>query len=178
MRLALRPPRVPLVMLFTYFAQFWICGFNYWWFISSEEPLFGKGLVQAHLTFNLIGGVTFIFLTSPFLLWPFRYGSQMPKRSRRNAILLCINIVFFFHDFPLWCMEFWTVWRYGWMFVLQGISLFLLSFTTTIGFFCVWLSYAWRVSKILQRYFGSTSFNAVGLAVARANPAGRDAGRI
>lgn len=163
-------PRLMLVMIFLYFSEYYICGLNWWWFVSLERALFGDQMVDAHLAFNIIGAVSFGIVASPFLYWPYKYGPQMPPRTRRNCIFFSMSVVFFLHDFPLWCMEFWMVWQYGWITILQGISIVVLTFTTALGTFGVWLGYAWKMSKILQRYFGSSSVsggNLGGLTAAR-----------
>ena len=154
-----RAPKLPLLMLFGYFSQFFICGLNWWWFVSYEEALFGTQLVNSHLGFNIVGTISFLVIGSPFLFWPYHYGPQMPPRTRRNCVFLCLAIVYFSHDFPLWLMEFYMVWQYGWINKLQGISLFLLTFTTAFGTFGVWLGYAWKMSKLCHKYFGSPSMS-------------------
>ena len=150
----LRAPPVTLFLIFAYSAQFLLSALNWWWFVSKERALFGASLVDAHLAFVCIGTVVFTFLASPFLFWPYRYGRQMKPRSIRNAIISCIVIVFFTHDFPLWLIEFWMVWQFGWIYEVQGISIILLTITTAWGTFCVWLAYSWKLSKLLQVQFG------------------------
>ena len=155
----MRWPKPHLVFLFIYFSEYFICVLNWWWFVSYERALFGDDLVNAHLGFNVIGVVSFAIFASPFMFLPYRYGEQMTTRSKRNSAILCMMTVFLLHDFPLWLMEFWMVWQWGWIHILQGVSIIILTGTTTFGFFGVWLGYAWKVSKLLQTYFGSTSFN-------------------
>jgi hypothetical protein len=157
-----RPPRPHLLFLFYYFAQYFICALNWWWFVSYERALFGDDLVNAHLGFNVIGCISFALFASPFMFLPYRYGQRMSPRERRNSTIVCIVQVFVLHDFPLWLMEFWMVWQWGWIHELQGISIILLTSTTAVGFFGVWLGYPWKMSKVLQTYFGSAAFNVAG----------------
>lgn len=154
-----RLPRAQLVFLFLYFSVYFICVLNWWWFVSFERALFGDNLVNAHLGFNVVGCITFALFASPFMFLPYRYGQQMSPRDRRNSMIACMGAVFLLHDFPLWLMEFWMVWEWGWIHVLQGVSVILLTFTTAFGFFGVWLGYAWKMSKVLQTQFGSAAFN-------------------
>eukprot|EP00759_Apiculatamorpha_spiralis_P011330 PhF_6_TR18727/c0_g1_i1/m.27358 len=156
-----RPPHFTLSLLFFYLAEGTVSFWNWWWFIATESNLFGSTLVQAHIGFNILGALVFLIFSSPFLFWPYRYSSQMPARTRRNAVAICLYTVFFLHDFPLWMMEFWVCWKYGWIHVLQGISLILLTFAAAYGTFSVWLTYAWKMAKFLQRYYGSATFNTV-----------------
>ena len=53
--LKVRPPKPQLALLFIYFSEFLICALNWWWFVSFERSLFGDGLVNAHLGFNIVG---------------------------------------------------------------------------------------------------------------------------
>jgi hypothetical protein len=147
-------PKVPLFLLFVYFATHFICFLNWWWFIRARESTFGTNLVQAHIAFCVIGTVIYVGCASPFLFWAYRHCNQMPPNLRRNAIFLCIWINFLLHDFPLWCIEFWIGWEYTlsrFSNILQAVSLTVLSFSTTIGFFGLWLGYAWKVSGLLQK---------------------------
>lgn len=158
----LRWPRPHLVFLFLYFSEYFICALNWWWFVSFERALLGDNLVNAHLGFNIVGCLSFALVASPFMFLPYRYGERMTPRDRRNSMIICIFAVFLLHDFPLWMMEFWIVWQWGWIHVLQGVSIVLLTCTTAFGFFGVWLGYAWKVSKVLQTHFGSAAFNVGG----------------
>jgi hypothetical protein len=151
-----------LMFLFLYFSEYFISALNWWWFVSYERVLFGDTLVNAHLAFTIVGCITFAFFGSPFMFLPYRYGNRMSPRERRNASIACVMTVFLLHDFPLWIMEFWMVWQWGWINILQGVSVLLLTFTTAVGFFGVWLGYAWKMSKLLQVYFGSSAFNVGG----------------
>jgi hypothetical protein len=157
-----RAPKPHLVFLFLYFSEYFLGVLNWWWFVSLERALFGDALVNAHLAFNVIGCLSFVFVGSPFMFMPYRYGLQMTPRGRRNNAILCMVIVFVLHDFPLWLMEFWMVWAWGWIHVLQGVSVVILTGTTAFGFFGVWLGYAWKMSKLLQEKFGSAAFNVMG----------------
>ena len=165
-----RLPKASMLMIFLYFSQFFLVILNWWWFVSLERALFGDALVNAHIAFTVFGTFIFAIFASPFLFWPYRYGKQMPARVRRNCVFLCLVIVFFTHDFPLWLMEFFMVWRYGWIHVLQGVSLLVLTWTTAIGLFGVWLGYTWKVSKLLQRQFGSSNYNIAGTSSGMTGP--------
>ena len=150
----IRLPKVQLAALFLYFMQYIIIILNWWWFVSYEVPLFGSALVRAHIAFAVMGSILFILIASPFLFWSYRYSNQMPPKTRRNCFFFAVGVAFLTHDFPLWLMEFWMVWQFGWMHVIQGMSIFLLTFTTLVGLFSVWLGYAWKLSRQLQHYFG------------------------
>lgn len=152
-----RMPSVPLMLIFMYFCNFFLTGLNYWWVVSFERRLFGDTLVDAHLTFVILGSVIFIFIGSPFIFWPYRYGQQMTAKSRRNCIFFGVASAWLTHDFPLWLIEFWIAWQYGFLFELQGICLMVLSISTAVGAFTVWLGYAWKMAKACQRYYGTAA---------------------
>jgi len=161
----LRIPHLSLTLLYFYVAEGTVCLLNYWWFIKYESNIFGTMLVNAHVGFNVLGTLVFLFVSSPFLFWPYRYANQMPPQSRKSSIYFCLYTIYFLHDFPLWAIEFWVVWKYGWLSVIQGVSLLLLTFAAAYGTFAVWLSYAWKCSRTLQYYYGMTpSMNAISLS--------------
>jgi hypothetical protein len=144
-------PKVPLVLLFMFFGVHFLNILNWWWFLKANDGTFGSDLVQAHISFCVIGSLIYFSGASPFLFWSYRHCNQMPPNLRRNAIFLCIWINFLLHDFPLWLMEFWVAWNFRFTNVLQGVSLVALSTSTTVGFFGLWLGYAWKVSGLLQK---------------------------
>jgi hypothetical protein len=146
-----RAPKVPLFLLFCFYVNHTLSVINWWWFLSQEPTLFGDSLINAHISFCVIGSIIFVSCSSPFMFWAYRHCNQMPPNLRRNAIFLSIWIGFLVHDFPVWIMEFWIAWEFGLRSVLQGISLVCLSFSTFIGFFGLWLGYAWKVSGLLQK---------------------------
>jgi hypothetical protein len=158
-----RSPKVPLVLIFAFFADHFMVIMNWWLFVEYQGYLVGQSLVNAHISFAVIGSFFFILLASPFLFWAYRYGNQMPPKLRRNSIFLAAGISFLFHDFPLWLMELWVVWQYGWISVVQGISIFTLSFCTAIGFFGTWIGYTWKMSKVLQNWSGGTTSVGTGM---------------
>lgn len=168
-----RFPKLPLVLLFIYFMEYWITGMNWWWFVAFERALFGDNIVNAHIAFCVIGSILFVLFASPVLFWAYYFRAQMPPRTRRNCLIFAMSIAMLFHDFPLWLMEFWFVWQFGWIHILQGVSICVLTVTTGFGLFAVWLGYTWKVSKFLQRYYGSASYSLGGPmgGTAIANPA-------
>lgn len=147
----IRTPKIPLLILFLNYFVYLFVAINWWWFVQVEVALFGSSLINAHISFVLIGAVIYGLCGSPFMFWSYRYSNQMPPNLRRNATFLSVWVSFLAHDFPLWLMEFWIAWEYGMKSVIQGVSLATLSLTTFIGFFGVWIGYAWKVSGLLQK---------------------------
>jgi hypothetical protein len=153
-----KKPAVHLVVLFYYFISYFLTLLNYWFFLGNERTLIGNDFVQAYLAMNVIGIACMLLLGSPWIFMAYYFGSQLNYRQRRNATVLGLVISFVFHDFALWVMDFYVVWNYGWIHLLQGTSFVLLCVSATVGFFGLWLGYAWKVSKILQQHFSANAF--------------------
>lgn len=117
----------------------------------------GDSGVYAYIAFACLGLVVFFLCCGPLIYWPYAYGSEMSPMARRNTFCLGVVISFFVHDFAMGWIEIWIVWRFGWSEIFQAISLFLTLFCFTIGFFTTWISYTWRMSKVLQIRFGSAA---------------------
>lgn len=139
------------MLLFCFFVNHSLSILNWWWYLSRNKSTFGSGIVNTHISFAVIGTLIYFLCASPFMFWAYRHSNQMPPNLRRNAIFLCIWIGFLTHDFPTWLIEFWIGWQYGLHNVLQGISLVCLSVSAFIGFFGLWLGYAWKISGLLQK---------------------------
>eukprot|EP00662_Eupelagonemidae_sp_cell21_P016350 gene16350-57019_t len=61
----------------------------------------------------------------------------------------------FYDHLPCFLMEFWVVWKYGWIHILQGISVLLTSFSFSMSLLMVWFIWAWKLAKVLEMNFGS-----------------------
>ena len=145
---------VHLLILYGHVISFIMCVINWWYYVKKHRNLYGDGWVDAHVAFQVIGGIA-VFVSSPVCYWAYMYGSQMPPSRRRDFTALYIIISFLLFAFPLWIIEFSLSWLWGMQNVLQGISLVILSIVTFVGFMTTWLYYAWTAARICQKYFGS-----------------------
>ena len=125
-----------------------------------ERALLEDTLVDWHLACNIIGAVLYVFVGSVLMFWPYRYYHQMLDSSRRNRIMAGVYTIFLVRDFPCWLMEFWVLWKYGWISVIQGISVMLATFSFAFGLIMCWLIYTWKIAKILEKQFGSSETHA------------------
>jgi hypothetical protein len=155
---AMTLPPIQLALLFFFFIEYVVCVVNWWFFVEFETALFGSTVVDVHLAFNIIGCIAFYLIASPFLFMPYHFKDQMEYKVRRNSTVFALGISFLLHDMPIWFIEFWIVWNFGWIHVIQGVSIILVSIAFAIGFFAVWLGFAWKMSKFLQTHFSGSSF--------------------
>ncbi len=158
-RSAISLPPFQLLLLFFYFVEYFVAIVHWWFFVEFEAALFSESVVNAHLAFNILGSIAFFLIASPFLFMPYHYKDLMEYKARRNYTVLCIAISWLLHDLPIWVIEFWIVWNFGWIHIVQGMSLILVSVAFISGFFAVWIGYTWKMSKLLQTHFGGSLFN-------------------
>ena len=151
-------PPFHLALLFFYFVEYLIGIVHWWFFVEFESALFGTAVVNAHLAFNIIGSLLFFLVASPFIFMPYYYRDQTEYKVRRNSTVMAMGISWLFHDLPLWFIEFWIMWNFGWIHIIQGLSMILVSISFAVGFFSVWLGFAWKMSKLLQTHFGGSAF--------------------
>eukprot|EP00754_Rhynchopus_humris_P044059 Rhum_TRINITY_DN3758_c0_g1::Rhum_TRINITY_DN3758_c0_g1_i1::g.11955::m.11955 len=156
----IRVPRASLFLLYWYFMEVFLSFMAWWWFFGRERSLLGESIVVAHLACNVIGAVLFVFVGGVLMFWPYRYYHQMLPSSRRNRIMAGVYTIFLVRDFPCWLIEFWVLWKFGWLHVLQGISVLLTTVSFALGLLICWLIYTWKVAKILEHQFGSSQTNA------------------
>lgn len=149
-----RFPKLHLVLLFAHSIAFVLSVMAWWWFFRQNRNLFGDAWVDAHLAFQVIGGIA-MFGSSPACYWPYVYGAQMPPSRRRDLTALFLIVSFIFHTFPTWIIEFSLCYIWGMQDVLQGMSLVIMSVVTFMGCLTTWLYYTWTMARILQKYFGS-----------------------
>lgn len=154
----IRPPRLSLVLLFWHLIQIFISGFNWLYFLSNETSMIGTNLPRAHIAFNVMGMISYVLLASVFMFWPYRFGSFMLNKTRRNRLVAGCIIVYFIHVMPCWMMEFSVVWTYGWFSVLQGTSFLFLTLTWSLETLFVWLAYAWNMSGFMHNQYANTKF--------------------
>eukprot|EP00760_Papus_ankaliazontas_P028824 PhM_4_TR4004/c0_g3_i1/m.102906 len=149
-----RKPRFTLFLLFWWFAEIWISALCWWFFLSEEEPLLGRSLPRVHIAFNIIGGIVYIFISSVFMFWPYRYGHCMLAKRRRQRISIGVLFVYFFRDSPCWFIELYVLWTHGFVSEIQGISFMLTAITWSIGTLIVWYRYMWTMAKYFQSIYG------------------------
>eukprot|EP01061_Rhynchopus_euleeides_P032806 TRINITY_DN54608_c0_g1_i1.p1 TRINITY_DN54608_c0_g1~~TRINITY_DN54608_c0_g1_i1.p1 ORF type:complete len:186 (+),score=55.21 TRINITY_DN54608_c0_g1_i1:193-750(+) len=157
----IRAPRASLFLLYWYFMEVFMSFMAWWWFYSREKALLGDSLVVGHFVCNVIGSVLYVGIGSVLMFWPYRYYHQMLASSRRNRIMAGVYTIFLSRDLPCWLMEFWVVWKHGWIHVLQGVSVLLTTVSFGLGLVMCWLIYTWKLAKYLEHQFGSSETNAV-----------------
>eukprot|EP01063_Lacrimia_lanifica_P025324 TRINITY_DN3310_c0_g1_i1.p3 TRINITY_DN3310_c0_g1~~TRINITY_DN3310_c0_g1_i1.p3 ORF type:complete len:186 (+),score=60.85 TRINITY_DN3310_c0_g1_i1:75-632(+) len=168
----IRAPRASLFLLYWYFVSCFMSFMAWWWFMSNERALLGDTLVDWHVALNTLGAVLYLLFGSVLMFWPYRYYHQMIASSRRNRIMAGVYTIFLARDFPCWLIEFWVLWKYGWMHVIQGISVMLATISFSFGLIMCWLLYAWKLAKYLEHQFGSSDTNAVMATAAQGYAAG------
>eukprot|EP01059_Diplonema_ambulator_P035212 TRINITY_DN8206_c0_g1_i1.p1 TRINITY_DN8206_c0_g1~~TRINITY_DN8206_c0_g1_i1.p1 ORF type:complete len:187 (+),score=15.08 TRINITY_DN8206_c0_g1_i1:39-599(+) len=168
----IRAPRASLFLLYWYFMECFMSFMAWWWFYNKERSLLGDTLVVWHLVCNIIGATLYVFIGSVLMFWPYRYYHQMLASSRRNRIMAGVYTIFFSRDLPCWFMEFWVLWKYGWIHILQGISVLLTTCSFGFGLIMCWLIYTWKLAKYLEQHFGSSQINAIMQTAAHGHTAG------
>lgn len=166
---SLRGPRLSLFLLHWHFVQIFICGFNWRFFVSKEESMLGTNLPRAHVAFNVMGLLAYLFVASVFIYWPYRYGSYMLRKRRRNLLMLGSIIVYFIHVLPCWMIEFSIVWSYGWFTLIQSVSFLFLTISWILETVGVWIAYMWHMAGFMNNNYGKTPFG-LGLVGAKDVP--------
>ena len=154
----LRPPRLSLAILLAHPIAMAVSSFNWLLFTSNETSLLGATLPQAQIAFNAIGSFSFLIIASVLMFWPYRFGSFMLPKSRRNRLLLGTAIVYTFHVLPCWVIEFSIVWNYGWFAIIQAVSFIYLTSLFILESITVWIAYIWHLSGFTQNNYGNTLF--------------------
>jgi hypothetical protein len=153
--ISLRGPNVSLLLLHWHFFQMLVAGFNWRFFVSKEESLLGAATPSLHLAFCVFGLLVFALFASVLIYWPYRYGSFMLDKNKRNRLMIGSALVYFFHVLPLWVIEFDILWSYGWMSEVQGVSFCFLSVSWIIETLGVWYAYIWHMSGYMNKNHGA-----------------------
>lgn len=106
---------------------FSVTTYLYWG--KDQEPLFGRPLVTAYLSMNVVACVFYLFLASVFYMWAWRFPEPEEVAKRRRIYGVIVNL--FFSDIPLFVIETKIVWQVkfvngvqGFTFVLTCVSIF------------------------------------------------------
>jgi len=150
----LRSPQSALFLLYWYFIEIFISFMAWWWFMDRERALIGDTLVDWLVAFNAIGAVVYILIGSVLMFWSYHRMHCLKRSCRRNRLFGGVALVFLFRDLPCFLIEFWIVWKYGWMHILQGISVMLTTFSFSISLLMVWFIWAWKAAKCLELNYG------------------------
>jgi len=105
-----------------------------------------------------------------------RFMQQEPRA--RHYLWYGIAAVYFFADKPLFIIEFYIVYHFGYHHLLQTCSFLLKTISWLLGSVVVWVSYVWWMSRKLQnRSDAARTYNAM-LNVTTAQGAAADAGGV
>lgn len=156
-RLKSSRPRLLLIVLFLSGVTQLVNVLSWILHISNQDGTVDATAVRVYIIVAGVGFLVFISISGPLIYWPYAHGSEMSPQARRNAFCLGLIVSFLVHDFPVGWMEIWVVWQYGWLSVLQGMSLILTMLCFAIGFFTTWIAYTWKMSKFMQIRFGDAA---------------------
>ena len=126
-----------------------------WVYLSRRgEGQIKSWMVDFHLAFTIIGLLAYLFFGAGLLFWAYKYQYFMFRSEVRLRVVLGVALCWFLHDIPCWCVEFYFWWYHDWFHPLQTVSFAMSSITFLVGLVTVWLEYAWRASKYMDRRWG------------------------
>eukprot|EP01061_Rhynchopus_euleeides_P042984 TRINITY_DN74990_c0_g1_i1.p1 TRINITY_DN74990_c0_g1~~TRINITY_DN74990_c0_g1_i1.p1 ORF type:complete len:334 (+),score=63.35 TRINITY_DN74990_c0_g1_i1:161-1162(+) len=160
-----RRPSLSLMFLF-WFGCDALLAFPNWWFCIAEgvKPLSPASSV-AHAVFTGLGFLCYFGIASPLLYYPHLYRErlrlwdnivnkpnktkQYGKRTWRTHTMIGVWVSFL-SALPRFCVELHIISTYGWLYVLQGVSIMITFLTIACGFLAVWGTFLWKTSKMFQ----------------------------
>ncbi|EPY26664.1 hypothetical protein AGDE_11154 [Angomonas deanei] len=83
----------------------------------------------------------------------------MSPKARRNMFSIAIVLMFVVHDFAKTWLGIYIAITVGFKNMLQTVCLFLSMICFAVGFFTTWISYTWKMSKMLQIRYGYAAAN-------------------
>eukprot|EP01062_Namystynia_karyoxenos_P058502 TRINITY_DN50029_c0_g1_i1.p1 TRINITY_DN50029_c0_g1~~TRINITY_DN50029_c0_g1_i1.p1 ORF type:complete len:344 (+),score=80.71 TRINITY_DN50029_c0_g1_i1:73-1032(+) len=115
-----------------------MCTLNYIAWVSVAEDDLGAGVVAWYRVLLCIAVLSFVFVSSPFYMWSFRFHAVSKMATRRRVFGLLFNL--FLSDAPLFGLEVHIVWQVTW----TVNALFCVTFIVTVLSFAfsglrVWL---------------------------------------
>ncbi|KAG5489816.1 hypothetical protein GH5_00699 [Leishmania sp. Ghana 2012 LV757] len=144
---------LPLTLTLLYFGGLIVSVVNTINF-RRRRSLYPGALINAHLSFCIIGSIAFFCVSAVMWLWSSKYASTHAEHIWR----LCVGLWFMFlcRDMPLLIIETQAFLRVGWR---QG-SFMDASFILQIIFFvssalASWTTISWYIAGFLERQFGS-----------------------
>ena len=161
----LRLPELSLLIMYWLMVNLGI-GLNasLWVYRDMKDVLTGW-VIDLHMILTIAGLVIYVFFGSGMILWSYKYQYFMFLSERRLRVMVGVGLCFFVRDLPCWFMELLIWWDHGLFHPLQSISFAMTSITFLIGLVAIWLEYAWRMSKVMDRRYGSESHIFTGRGV-------------
>lgn len=173
-RLRRARPRL-LLMIIILFGLTHIINLIRWIFEYSGSSAMRQQLeVMLYIIFVCIGFVSFFLLSSPLLYMPYAHGNEMSPSARNSSACTALIISCLSHDFPLVWLELVYLYRKKWSSPLQGTCCILIILCFMISFFTTWISYSWKMSKMLQIRFGEAASSHVGTNVTTLSKASKN----
>eukprot|EP01061_Rhynchopus_euleeides_P009299 TRINITY_DN18444_c0_g1_i1.p2 TRINITY_DN18444_c0_g1~~TRINITY_DN18444_c0_g1_i1.p2 ORF type:complete len:218 (+),score=42.62 TRINITY_DN18444_c0_g1_i1:196-849(+) len=166
----LRLPQLSLLIMYWLIVNLGI-GLNVslWVYLGRKGEL-TSWMVDLHLALTIVGLVLYVFVGSGYIFWAYQYQYFMFMSEQRLRIMFAVGLCFIVRDLPCWFMELLIWWDHGFFHPLQSVSFAMTSLTFLIGLVALWLEYAWRMSKVMDRRFGTESHIFTGPSHPKAEP--------
>lgn len=146
-----------LFFLFWYLVDTMFSLINYVVWVRYNEDMLGINCVRSYLAFVIIGSIVYFSITGVFFLWSMKYHEN--KKDERNKLIAGVVFVYFFSDFPIFIIEFYIAYYWGYHHTIQALSFMLTIVSWAFGSATVWFSYMWRMARCLQLRSGGPLYS-------------------
>ena len=141
--------RYPLALMVVYFVGTMLTIANYVAYIRFNRLSFSKPILDAYLSFTVIGTVAYAFVSGTMWLWAARYALTEDERTIRVAWgLFTIAIT---HDCPCFTLELYMLlccpWKRN---PLQYVVFSVQTVTFFVSFTASWILYMWVGAAYLE----------------------------
>eukprot|EP00659_Diplonema_papillatum_P009715 gene9715-15085_t len=136
----------PVYLMYWYGACSIFSIANYVSWVRFNEPLVGSTVEGAYLSFVVLTILVYVFVGGLSFFWAQFYCDRESKegiKSRNRRVHTGMFFIYFLSDSPLFIIDLYIVYHYGWVDEVQGITFILKLVSWLVGTFFVWFVYMW-----------------------------------
>jgi hypothetical protein len=136
---------ITLLTLIVHFLHPLLCIANYLDWVRHQNETLGTRIVTVYLAMSIIAALVYLFVSSVFYMWAWRYPEPEEIAKRRRIYGVIINLIF--SDFPIFLIEVQIVWDVGFVTGLQGTSFIFTCMSMLYSALRVWTFVMVKVIK-------------------------------
>ncbi|KAH9601657.1 hypothetical protein LSM04_005698 [Trypanosoma melophagium] len=137
---------ITFLTFFIHFIHPLFCIVNYCAWVTYQETLIGKPLVNAYLAMSIVAAVFYLFVASVFYMWAWRFPEPEEVSKRRRIYGIVVNLLF--SDIPLFVIEVKICWIVQFANVMQGFSFVVTCISIVYSAFRVWIFIMIKLIKV------------------------------
>ncbi|ORC92296.1 uncharacterized protein TM35_000045100 [Trypanosoma theileri] len=130
-----------------------LCIANYCAWVCYQDAVLGSSIVNAYLAMSIVAAVFYLFVSSVFYMWAWRFPEPEEVSKRRRIYGILVNLLF--SDIPLFVIEVKICWIVQFANGMQGTSFVFTCISLMYSAVRVWIFIMIKLIKVRAPMVGA-----------------------